>query len=80
MNGLLWFQSHTLFQGPILAINKSLTTTRHGTITGFKVYRGLEKSRFQNHKNSPLFCFRGLHSFLTCRQRLKVQDSLSCVQ
>ncbi len=74
MNGLLWFQSHTLFQGPILAINKSLTTTRHGTITG------LEKSRFQNHKNSPLFCFRVLHSFFTCRQRLKVQDSLSCVQ
>ncbi len=27
---------------------------RHGTITGFKVYRGLEKSGFQNHSNFSL--------------------------
>ncbi len=31
--------------------------SRHGMITGFKVYRGLEKSRFQNHKNVTLYHF-----------------------
>ncbi len=33
------------------------THTRHGTITGFKVYRGLEKSRFENHKKVSVIPF-----------------------
>ncbi len=37
---------------------------RHGTITGFKVYRGLEKSRFQNHKKKSEYRSCGMHSFL----------------
>ncbi len=38
--------------------------TRHGTITGFKVYRGLQKLRFQNHKNFSLYRSCGMCSFL----------------
>ncbi len=49
---------------------------RHGTITGFKVYRGMEKSRFQNHSNFPLYRFCGMRRSFMCRQRQKVQDSL----
>ncbi len=38
-------------------------TCSHGTITFFKVYHGLEKSRFQNHKMFPLYRFCGMRSF-----------------
>ncbi len=40
-----------------------MVVLRHGTITGFKVYRGLEKSRFQNHKKFSLYRSCGIHSF-----------------
>ncbi len=52
--------------------------TRHGMITSFKVYRGLENSRFQNHKHFPLYCSCGMRSFFTCRQRRKELDSVVC--
>ncbi len=38
-------------------------TTRHGMITGFKVYHGLEKSRFQNHNFFLLYSSCGMCSF-----------------
>ncbi len=51
--------------------NKNMLNTsqsikvRHGMITDFKVFenRGLEKSRFQNYKNVPLYLFCGMCSF-----------------
>ncbi len=48
--------------------SRTITISTGGTITGFKVYRGLER-------------YTAVCSvFFTCRQRQKVQDSLSCVQ
>ncbi len=38
---------------------------RHGTITGFQVYRGLEKSRFQKHKHFSLYRPCGMLSFFS---------------
>ncbi len=38
---------------------------RHGTITGFQVYRGLEKSRFQKHKHFSLYHPCGMLSFFS---------------
>ncbi len=53
----------------------------HGTITGFKVYRGLEKSWFQNHYNFPLYRFCVMHSFLRvdgkCRTQLCAEERTS---
>ncbi len=54
---------------------------RHGTITGFKVYRWLEKSWFKNLLKCSIISFlRYVQFFFSWRQRRKVQDSLSCVQ
>ncbi len=49
---------------PLTAIIWLTDCYRHGTITGIEVYRGLEKSRFQNHYNFPLYCFCIMHSFI----------------
>ncbi len=53
-----WLQKHALTFKYICYISN-----RHGAIRGFKVYHGLEMSRFHNHKNVPLYRFCGMHSF-----------------
>lgn len=53
--------------------------SRHGMITGFKVYRGLKKSRFQNRKQKKLY--RSYDMCIFCVVKVKAQDSLlGCVR
>ncbi len=84
MNGPTYNRGHTLD----LLISKGLNilsivikdvALRHGTITGSKVYRGLEKTVSKPLKFFVIPSLRNA-KFCTCRQRHKVQDSLSCVQ